>query len=124
MIKDFVADKITYVVDREANCYEISFSDHRDEPEQYVIAQRAFFFDKQDIELGMDTYYFEYADQSSSGYGICSTVKLERDRAVFKIKNGALDVITEIHIKFKNTMSVKSWGELAEVFEKIFDRRI
>lgn len=63
----FTAHDIIYQMSDD-NSFMIGFADDGTDPTEYVIAEKAFEFDKQDIELGMDTYYFEYADQSNSGY--------------------------------------------------------
>ena len=67
---NFIANEIVYEV-TEYNSYLVGFADDKNEPKEYVIVERALEFDEQDIKLGMDSYYFEYSDQSNSGYGLC-----------------------------------------------------
>ena len=64
---NFIANEIVYEV-TEYNSYLVGFADDKNEPKEYVIVERALEFDEQDIKLGMDSYYFEYSDQSNSGY--------------------------------------------------------
>jgi hypothetical protein len=115
----FIADKITYEINTEEDYYMIGFSDNGDTPDQYIILQRALIFDTQDIELGMNTYYFEYADQSNSGYGICKNVKIEKDRIFFSFKEKALYNIESIEITFKQDHVIFNWNELKNIFNKI-----
>ena len=49
----------------------------QDEEGNYLMIQKALEFDKQDIELGMDTYYIEINDQGKAGYGGVETLVLE-----------------------------------------------
>lgn len=118
---DFIADKVTFEINEDDNFYMIGFSDNGDDPEQYVIVQRAILFDEQDIELGMGSYYFEYSDQSNSGYGICRNVELDRNKVVFKFKENTIDDIEAIEIKFKDEMSSDVWSEFEDIFNKIFN---
>lgn len=62
---NFIANEIVYEV-TEYNSYLVGFADDKNEPKEYVIVERALEFDEQDIKLGMDSYYFEYSDQSNS----------------------------------------------------------
>jgi len=116
----FSADKITYGIHQEENYYMIGFSDNGDEPDQYVMVQRAVSFDEQDIELGMNSYYFEYSDQSNSGYGICKDVILKRDKAVFKLKENAINNIISIEITFENEELIENWNKFKNIFDKVF----
>jgi hypothetical protein len=68
----FIANKVSCEINKEEDYYLSGFSDNGDEPDQYVIIQRAMNFDIQDVESGMNTYYFEYMNnpeqtQCSSG---------------------------------------------------------
>ena len=117
---NFLADKITYEINTEENYYMIGFSDNGDEPEQYVILQRAITFDIQDVELGMNTYYLEYSDQSNSGYGVCENVKIEKGKVIFGLKSKVFDDIETIEIKFEQEKTIDDWNEFKNIFEKIF----
>ena len=111
----FEANKITYETNVEENYYMIGFSDNGDEPNQYVILQRAITFDEQDIELGMNTYYFEYSDQSNSDYGICEKIEIENDKVIFYLEE------KNIEIKFNQNDLMLDWNEFKNVFNKIVE---
>ena len=115
---EFEANTITYETNVEEECYMIGFSDNGDDPDEYVIIERAITFDKQDIELGMNTYYFEYSDQS--GYGICENVRIETNKVIFDLKKNTLDDIESIEITFEQEKSIEDWNEFKNVFDKIF----
>jgi hypothetical protein len=116
----FLADKITYEINTDEDYYMIGFSDNGDEPDQYVILQRAIVFDEQDIELGMDTYYFEYSDQSNSGYGVCKNVNIEVDKVLFELREKVLGDIELIEIIFEQNKAITDWNKFKHIFEKIF----
>jgi hypothetical protein len=120
MTVKFIADKIAYEINSEEDYYMAGFSDNGDDPEQYVILQRAITFDKQDIKLGMNTYYFEYSDQSNSGYGICKNVAIEKDRVLFFLKEKVLNDIESIEITFKQDSVIANWNEFKDIFDNIF----
>ena len=42
------------------------------------------------------SYYFEYSDQSNSGYGLCDKVILRQNEIVFSAKHKCMDDITSI----------------------------
>lgn len=99
----FIANDIVYEV-TEDNSYLIGFADDKNEPNEYVIIERALEFDEQDIKLGMDSYYSEYSDQSNSGYGLCSKVVLRQNEIVFFIKHKCIDDITSITVSYKENV--------------------
>ena len=100
---NFIANDIVYEV-TEDNSFLIGFADDKNEPNEYVIVERALEFDEQDIKLGMDSYYFEYSDQSNSGYGLCSKVVLRQNGIVFSIKHKRMDDITSIICSLYDTI--------------------
>ena len=98
---NFIANDIVYEV-TEDNSYLVGFADDKNEPKEYVIVERALEFDEQDIKLGMDSYYFEYSDQSNSGYGLCSKVVIRQNEIVFSVKHKYEDDITSITVSYKD----------------------
>jgi hypothetical protein len=117
----FNSDKITYEFCSEEGYYVIGFSDNDDEPNQYVILQKSIVFGEQDIELGLNTYYFEYSDQSCSGYGICKDVIVEHGKIIFIIKEKLLEDITQITIFFEKEV-IQNWTEFEIILREIIDK--
>ena len=83
----------------------IGFSNHKDNPEQYVLIQQAHTFDEQDRELGMDKYHIQVDDQSRSLYGGMRSVTYKSNRIVIELDKraqNALHVDGSININLKN----------------------
>lgn len=100
---NFIANHIVYEL-TEDDSYLVAYADDKNDTEEYVTVERALAFDEQDISLGMNSYYIEYADQSNSGYDICSNVILRQNEIVFFIKNEQMDDITSITITYKENL--------------------
>lgn len=115
---NFIANDIVYEV-TEDNSFLIGFADDKNEPNEYVIVERALEFDEQDIKLGMDSYYFEYSDQSNSGYGLCSKVVLRQNGIVFSIKHKRMDDITSIIVSYKEHI-IEGIKEYRKILSNIF----
>ena len=115
---NFIANDIVYEV-TEYNSYLIGFADNKNELKEYVIVERALEFDEQDIELGMDSYYFEYSDQSNSGYGLCTKVILRQNEIVFLIKHKCMDDITSITVSYKENI-IEDINEYRKMLSNIF----
>ena len=115
---NFIANEIVYEV-TEYNSYLVGFADDKNEPKEYVIVERALEFDEQDIKLGMDSYYFEYSDQSNSGYGLCDKVILRQNEIVFSAKHKCMDDITSITVSYNENI-VEDVNEYRKMLSNIF----
>lgn len=83
----FEAKNINISTNIEEGYKMVAIADNEDDIKNYIILQRALHFDEQDKELGMATYYFEYNDQSYSGYGICKEVNLSDNLLKISLTN-------------------------------------
>lgn len=110
--------EIVYEV-TEYNSYLVGFADDKNEPKEYVIVERALEFDEQDIKLGMDSYYFEYSDQSNSGYGLCDKVILRQNEIVFSAKHKCMDDITSITVSYNENI-IEDIKEYRKMLSNIF----
>ena len=115
---NFIANEIVYEV-TEYNSYLVGFADDKNEPKEYVIVERALEFDEQDINLGMDSYYFEYSDQSNSGYGLCDKVILRQNEIVFSAKHKCMDDITSITVSYNENI-IEDVNEYRKMLSNIF----
>ena len=115
---NFIANEIVYEV-TEYNSYLVGFADDKNEPKEYVIVERALEFDEQDIKLGMDSYYFEYSDQSNSGYGLCDKVILRQNEIVFSAKHKCMDDITSITVSYDENI-IEDVNDYRKMLSNIF----
>ena len=115
---NFIANEIVYEV-TEYNSYLVGFADDKNEPKEYVIVERALEFDEQDIKLGMDSYYFEYSDQSNSGYGLCDKVILRQNEIVFSAKHKCMYDITSITVSYNENI-IEDVNEYRKMLSNIF----
>lgn len=111
------------VVSREPedSYYLVGFADH-DIPEYYLMLQRAFEYDDQDIELGMDTYHVEWCNQENSGYGGISRLTLHRHSVdiVFEpLVSAELDGLRQLAISFDLTED--QFHSLTQALQHIFE---
>ncbi len=101
---EFHAEAVA-VVHPDNMCLLVGFADHQLDTQQYLMLQRAFEddVDEQDVELGHDTYYLEWRDQSCSLYGGIERCVLHRDRFACTLSPegvAAFDGATSAHISF------------------------
>lgn len=118
----FTANHIVYEL-TEDNSYLVGYADDKNDTEEYVIIERALEFDEQDISLGMNSYYIEYADQSNSGYDICNNVILRQNKIIFFVKNGQMDGITSITVAYKENL-IKDIKEYRKMLSDILGDRL
>lgn len=118
----FTANHIVYEL-TEDNSYLVGYADDKNDTEEYVIFERALEFDEQDISLGMNSYYIEYADQSNSGYDICNNVILRQNKIIFFVKNGQMDGITSITVAYKENL-IKDIKEYRKMLSDILGDRL
>ncbi|GGX06561.1 Imm10 family immunity protein [Undibacterium macrobrachii] len=111
------------VVTQDPNCegHLVGFAD-QDAAQIYLMLQRAYEYDEQDRELGMDTYYVEWCNQENSGYGGISQFSLHRNLAelIFDPDVSAeLDDLHQISISFK--LDENQFESLKQALQKIFE---
>ncbi|RKN62998.1 Imm10 family immunity protein [Paenibacillus ginsengarvi] len=63
----------------------------------YIILQKAFEFDKQDIEQGMDGEYLEVNGQENSGYKCCRNASISKDTFIVDIDSNE-DEINRVEV--------------------------
>ncbi len=116
---NFLAECVT--TQTEEDFWMVGFADHEFETRQYLILQRAFEFDEQDVEENMNTYYFELGDQACSSYGGIKEFKLYPSMVQIKLEPqtaASLNVEPELEIQFK--VAKNKWNALKALLEKVF----
>lgn len=85
---------------KEEGCYMVGFADSKDETEKYIILQKAFEFDEQDIQSGMDGEYIEINSPDNSGYKCCRQAALADNSFVIELNDGDSDDVFRIEAIF------------------------
>ena len=88
----------------ESECFFVGFADDPGETVNYLLLQRAFEDEEQDIALGHNTYHVELSDQSHSSYGGLSKFLLHRNQLELSFASdrlNQLDGIVGAHITFQ-----------------------
>ncbi|UYA58774.1 Imm10 family immunity protein [Pectobacterium colocasium] len=67
----------------EESVSTIGFADSADDPQHFLILQRAEEPDEQDEELGQDTYYVEIGNPNVAGYGGIDAVLVTTNNIIF-----------------------------------------
>ncbi|KHT26633.1 hypothetical protein RC98_13020 [Pectobacterium carotovorum subsp. carotovorum] len=72
-----------YDASSEEGILTVGFADNEDDPQHFLILQRAEEPDEQDEELGQDTYYVEIGNPSVAGYGGIDAVLVTTNKIIF-----------------------------------------
>ena len=114
MKEDFFAELVTCEKGHEN--FTIGFSDNGDAPDSYIVLEKSLEFDEQDIDLGMDTYYFEF--NGTSDYGVCKKVIFKKTSILFLLHDYFMDDISEIMVSFLEN-SINNKREFVEILQSI-----
>ena len=119
-----VAFKAKCVVTKHlhGDCHLVGFADQKFDTQLYLMLQRAFEYDEQDVALGMDTYHVEWCGQEHSGYGGISKVVLypARIEVMFQPQMASeLGGVDRLEVEFKLAPARQKtlWKALEVVFE-------
>jgi hypothetical protein len=120
IMKFSLTAKAVAVEDNE-DFWLVGFANDEFEPTHYLQLQRGIKDSDQDIRLGMNTYYVEIDDQSSSCYGGIEQFELRRDHALVKFSSQGekkLNGIETAEVKFKidNEKFIQLQDRLSKVF--------
>ncbi|GKW04058.1 Imm10 family immunity protein [Pectobacterium carotovorum] len=72
-----------YNASSEEGILTVGFADNEDDPQHFLILQRAEEPDEQDEELGQDTYYVEIGNPGVAGYGGIDAVLVTTNKIIF-----------------------------------------
>lgn len=99
----------------------VGFADEKFDTRQYLMLQRSYKHDEQDIELGMNTYHVERDAQGFSCYGGIDRFELHRDHVLVRLTPpGAKQLkVKEIEIDFK--IDSPLFKKLVQQLERVFE---
>ena len=100
---------------KEEGYYMVGFADDEYETKEYILLQKAFEFDEQDIALGMDGEYVEINGQENAGYKCCRSAILSDASFAIKLEPGAgnFDEVKVVFDGIRITSNLKIY--LAEI---------
>jgi hypothetical protein len=80
-------------MEEDSDRWLVGFADAEFNTQRYLTLQRGKSPEPQDVKLGLDGYYVEVDDQSSSCYGGIKCFELFQDRAVVEFENNKLSAL-------------------------------
>jgi hypothetical protein len=83
MTTNFSAKHVS--VTEEEEYIVVGFADDAYQPTSYILLQRAYEWDEQDRELGMDAVYIERDDQSNAAYGGITQIDVANEQVVIHL---------------------------------------
>ncbi len=94
----FIANYISFEKNEENEYIHVGFSDEENEWTNYVLLNRSFSNDSQDVDLGIDGAYIEVNDQASSGYDICKKAILKNNsfELILHLEDEEIRIIIDI----------------------------
>jgi hypothetical protein len=99
-----VIDATDVVVDNgDPDFILVGFESEGSGPHRYLMLQRSYEFDEQDIALGMDRVYIEKDSQGNSAYGGVTRFELHRDHALISLDTATarkLGDVVEFEVRF------------------------
>ena len=100
----------------------VGFADSAQDPEFYLILQRALGFDEHDISQGIDTYHVEWCDQEHSGYGGISRAMLTPCSMEFVFDATGIGFLGGLEaLKISLRLEPGQFAELSQVLGRIFE---
>jgi hypothetical protein len=98
----------------------VGFADEKFGTRQYLMLQRSYEDDEQDIKLGMNTYHVERDDQAWSSYGGIERFELHRDRVVVRFTPIGAEQLKAKGMDITFTIDGDQYRELTRRLESIF----
>jgi hypothetical protein len=119
----FAFDAACVAIDQPDGEFDlVGFADNAQDPESYLILQRALEFDEQDISLGMNTYHVEWCDQEYSGYGGISRAMLTPCSIQFVFDTMGIGFLGGLEaLKISLRLQHGQFAELSRVLGRIFE---
>ena len=118
----FAFDAVCVAIDQPDGEFDlVGFADSAQDPESYLILQRALGFDEQGMSVGMDTYHVEWCDQQYSGYGGISRALLTPCSMEFAFDATGIGYLGGLEaLKMSLRLQPGQFAELSRVLGRIF----
>jgi hypothetical protein len=83
--------------------------------------QRAYEFDEQDVELGMNDVYVERGIQAGAAYGGVIKVELHRDRVLVVVNRATAEKLGDCEFEILFSVSAKEFEDLRAGLRRVFE---
>ena len=107
--------------DPDGECHLAGFADRKYDTELYLMLQRGFEDDEQEVELGQDTFYVEWCGQENSRYGGITRFLLKPGTAEVTFDTETTELLygmDHLHISFH--LPPAEYAALREALDHIF----
>jgi hypothetical protein len=103
----------------------VGFADLQDDGEtnHYFMIQHTDEYDKQDAELGMDTYYIERDDQGYSTYGGIRQIRLSPSQVTVELDEVGSKQLEVPQVVIGLNLQEEEYVHLKDHLKKIFDEQ-
>lgn len=98
----------------------VGFADYEFQTKHYLMLQRSFEDDEQDIRLGLHTYHVEIDDQRQSCYGGITLFQLLRNRALVSFSQKGAEQLGHAQAEVRFQVDDVLFAELQSQLQKIF----
>ena len=98
----------------------VGFADEAFDTQQYLILQRSYVDDEQDVRLGMNTYHVERDDQRWSCYGGIERFELHKDRVVVRFTPSDAQMLQADGMEITFAIDGTLFEKLTRRLERIF----
>ncbi len=108
-------------VEEMDDCGLAGFADEMAEPMRYLLLQRSFEEDEQDVALGMDTYHIECNGQGQSCYGGILCFELRREQVIVSLDPEAASHLGASEIRIGFSVDEPVFERLHQRLQQIFE---
>lgn len=106
---------------REENALVLGLSNGKFKHDNYILFQRALEFDDADIELRMNSYFFEVNGQEHSNYNACDKITLDKKKLNIQINSEKIVSIDHVEVDISNIVLDKNF---LNTFKEILNNKI
>jgi len=107
-------------IDDMEECWLVGFADDKFDTRQYLILERAYEDEEQDIRQGMDTYYVERDGQQWSMYGQIQRCELHRDHIIVQFSEQGIKRMETDEIRISYKLDDATFTQLQDRLNHIF----
>lgn len=102
-------------------CHLVGFADKKYDTEIYLMLERSYEEEEQDVQLGMNTYHIEWCDQEQSGYGGITQFVLKSSSAEVHFEPNMAESLGGMeHVSISFRLQASEHQALKKTLQRIF----